>query len=256
MKRSIWIPLLIVAAILIIGTSQYPKLSIATGYGAKCMASGVFVAGREANSVKENDLDYSIVKYTTSNIDYLEKSVTTTIFGLAKQKAIYREGQGCCLVTEQQTLPQLKAASQQKTVAASSWRNPWPNGEGKSDSLFPELDTTKLQKAIDWAFDESGVKLKRTAAVVVVYKGKLIAEKYWRWRSASRRCGCRARAPCCRPWRTRASGARRCRPASRRASRCTRSRARSRPAWWRSTHATRATPRSHGPRWPSTSASR
>ena len=31
MKRSIWIPLLIVAAILIIGTSQYPKLSIATG---------------------------------------------------------------------------------------------------------------------------------------------------------------------------------------------------------------------------------
>lgn len=183
MKRSIWIPLLIVAAILIIGTSQYPKLSIATGYGAKCMASGVFVAGREANSVKENDLDYSIVKYTSSKIDYQEKSVTTTIFGLAKQKAIYREGLGCCLVTEQQSLPQLKAPSLQNNVATRLWRNPWPNGEGKSDSLFSDLDTTKLQKAVDWAFDESGVKLKRTAAVVVIYKGKLVAEQYWKEQS-------------------------------------------------------------------------
>src|SRR5665647_3308227 len=183
MKRSIWIPLLIVAAILIIGTSQYPKLSIATGYGAKCMASGVFVAGREANSVQENDLDYSIVKYTSSKIDYQEKSVTTTILGLAKQEAIYRDGLGWCLVTERQSLPQLKAPSQQKTVAARSWRNPWPNGEGKSDSLFSELDTTKLQKAVDLAFDESGVKLKRTAAVVVIYKGKLVAEQYWKEQS-------------------------------------------------------------------------
>ena len=90
MKKKIWIALLIVAAILIIGTSQYPKLYIATGYGAKCMASGIFVSGRLPENIKANDQDYSIVKYTTSKIDYAEKSVTTTLFGLASQKAIYR----------------------------------------------------------------------------------------------------------------------------------------------------------------------
>jgi hypothetical protein len=179
MKRSIWIPLLIVTALLIIGTSQYPKLSIATGYGAKCMASGVFVAGREANSVKENDLDYSIVKYTRSKIDYQEKSVTTTIFGLAKQKAVYREVLGCCLVAEQEPLPPLKTPSQTNTSTTRSWRSPWPEGDGKSDILFSELDTTKLQYAVDWAFDEPETKIKKTCSVVVIYKGKLVAEKYW-----------------------------------------------------------------------------
>ncbi len=140
------------------------------------------MAGREANSVKENDLDYSIVKYTSSKIDYQEKSVTTTIFGLAKQKAVYREALGCCLVAEQQPLPSLKTPSQPNT-STRSWRSPWPDGDGKSDSLFTELDSTKLKMAVDWAFDEPGMKLKKTAAVVVIYKGKMVAEEYWKEQS-------------------------------------------------------------------------
>jgi CubicO group peptidase (beta-lactamase class C family) len=180
MKKSIWIPLLVVGALLVIGTSQYPKLSIATGYGAKCMASGVFVASRAPENVKENDLNYSLVKYTTSSINYIDKSVTTSIFGMAKQKAVYREGFGCCLVGEPTPSELFSGSSPIKITTESSWKKPWPEGDAKSDTLFPEIDSASLQHSIDAAFDNPETCAKRTAAVIVVYKGKLIAEKYWK----------------------------------------------------------------------------
>ena len=183
MNKKIWIPLLFVTAILVIITSQYPKLYLATGYGAKCLASGIFVAGRDVDGVIENDLDYSFVKYTSSKINYKEKSVTTSLFGLAKQKAIYREGLGCCLVDDSGFTESRSAYSLQKKIADSSWKKNWPDGDSKSDTIFPEIDTTSLQCAVNKAFDDPGAKIKRTAAVVVIYKGKLISEKYWKEQS-------------------------------------------------------------------------
>lgn len=178
MKKRIWIPLLIIVSVAIVIASQYPKLFLATGYGAKCMASGIFVAGREAESVKENDLDYSLVKYTTNKIDYIEKSVTTTFFGMAKQKAIYREGYGCFLVDESNTGNSLITNPISKYVSDKSWNQPWPDGDLASDTVFPEIDAAALNKAINEAFDVPGVKAKRTAAIFIAYKGKLVAEKY------------------------------------------------------------------------------
>lgn len=180
MKRKIWIPLAIIAAILIIGASQYPKLYIATGYGAKCMASAIFVAGRDPELIKANDLDYSVVKYTSYKINYEEKSVTTTIFGLAKQKAVYREGFGCFLVDEYSSSESLPVHSLKKSSSGYDWKKTWPEGDAMSDTIFPEINTNALHHAVDAAFDETGLKEKRTAAVVVIYKGKLIAEKYWK----------------------------------------------------------------------------
>jgi hypothetical protein len=183
MKKRIWIPLAIVAILLVIATSQYPKLYVATGYGAKCMASGIFVAGRDPQMVKKNDLDYSIVKYTTSKINYEEKSVTTSLFGLASQKAIYREGFGCCLVSERSPNDIGKGYSQSKSGVTHVWKLPWPDGDALSDTIFPEIDYKQLGAFVESAFDQPGYNNKRTAAVVVAYKGKLISEHYWKEQS-------------------------------------------------------------------------
>jgi CubicO group peptidase (beta-lactamase class C family) len=183
MKRSIWITLLIIAAILVIGTSQYPKLYVATGYGAKCMASGIFVAGRTVENIQANELDYSIVKYTTSKIDYVEKSVTTSLFGLARQKALYREGLGCSLSFDQSSTTSFPTSSARSEIPGSTWKLPWPDGDRKSDILYPEIDTIRLNNAVEQAFDGPGLKIKRTAAVVVIYKGKLVNERYWKEQS-------------------------------------------------------------------------
>ena len=91
MKLKRIVPVTLILVIVAVVAWQYPRFYIATGYGAKCLASGVFVAHRNAGQVIAQDLDYSIVKYTHSKIDYKKKTVTTSFLGMAHQTAVYRE---------------------------------------------------------------------------------------------------------------------------------------------------------------------
>jgi len=183
MKKKILIPILSAVVLFVVAASQYPKLYVATGYGAKCMASGIFVAGRDARNIQENDLDYSLVKYTQSKINYEERSVTTSFYGFAAQKAIYREGYGCYLAGELTDTGSIPGHSLPATTTFQTWKYPWPDGDAGCDSIFPEIDRKQLQSALEFAFDAPGVKMKRTAAVAVAYKGKLIGEQYWKEQS-------------------------------------------------------------------------
>lgn len=180
MKKKYWILLSSSVVVIIIVASQYPKLYVATGYGAKCMATGIFVAGRDARNIQENDLDYSFVKYTKSKINYAQKSVTTSFYGLAAQKAEYREGLGCYLASESTPDEPLPGYSLPSVITEQLWKKNWPEGDAKYDSIFPDIDSKKLQAALNQAFDTPGMKEKRTAAIVVAYKGKLVAEQYWK----------------------------------------------------------------------------
>ncbi len=177
MKKRLAISIGIVIILSGVIISQYPKLYIATGYGAKCLASGVFLAGREPAEVIDQDLDFSIVKYTSSKIDYEKKTVSTSFWGYFTQTAIFREGLGCCLIND---IP-VDSLSNRKVLlpkanSAGLWKVPWPDGDKLKDTIFSEMDQSKLDSAISSAFDDE----KRTAAVVVVYKGELVGEKYWR----------------------------------------------------------------------------
>ncbi|GET24872.1 serine hydrolase [Prolixibacter sp. NT017] len=180
MKLKRIVPVVIVLALVALVAWQYPRFYIATGYGAKCLASGVFVAHRNADQVIAQDLDYSIVKYTHSKIDYKKKTVTTSFLGMAHQTAVYREGLGCTLVGD---MPESKVRAESHQQLAPQPADPfevaWPNGDQLKDTIFPEINYTKLKKAMDDAFDHGDEDLKRTAAVVVVYKNQLVGEEYW-----------------------------------------------------------------------------
>jgi hypothetical protein len=179
-KRSIIISITIIILITVV-VSQYPKLYIATGYGAKCLASGVFVAKRDPVDVVEQDLDYSIIKYTKSRIDYENKTVTTSFFGLAKQTAYYREDVGCSLFAPEKSEALKKISFEKPEVNQDAlWRKPWPVGDKIKDTIFHEINIEELSSAINNAFDRNGENSKKTAAVVVVYKGEIIGEKYWK----------------------------------------------------------------------------
>ena len=180
-RRKIIIPIVVIATLIIIAVSQYPKLYIATGYGAKSMATAVFVAGRDPQLVKLTDLNYSIVKYTQSLVDYENKSVTTSFWGLAKQTAVFRMGFGCCLVGDLSADSlQVSAFTPPLKRLDGAFRIAWPVGDGIKDTVYAEIDTLKMKSAIDWAFDLPTEYVKSTAAVIVVYKGELIAERYAR----------------------------------------------------------------------------
>ena len=54
---------------------------------------------------------------------------------------------------------------------------PYGNNEPK-DTVFANIDYAKLNAAVANAFDEKGKINKRTRSVIVIYKDKIIAEKY------------------------------------------------------------------------------
>jgi hypothetical protein len=64
------------------------------------MCSSVFLAEKEPERVYAEDLSFFPINLAKCNIDYEEQSVTSTVLGLARRKAVFREGLGAVLVLD------------------------------------------------------------------------------------------------------------------------------------------------------------
>jgi len=153
-----------------------------TGYKAKLLASAIFVSGRPEKDVLGSDLALRPLEMITARVDHAAGSVTTRLFGLAPSKVFCRPGLGCTLVRdldEEGTRTQLVYAWPPARDAAS---RPWPAGDGPSQAKLPaEVDGKQLAAVLDDAFSEptqAGAGLRGTRAVVVVYRGRIIGERY------------------------------------------------------------------------------
>ena len=74
--------LLLVLALVYVVYANYPRLDIITGFSAKSVCSCTFEAGRDLKSIEEGDNDIDMVNYAKNKINFEEKSVTSTFFGL------------------------------------------------------------------------------------------------------------------------------------------------------------------------------
>ncbi len=154
-----------------------PIVPIITGYSAKNLASGVFVAGRSQESLENNDLNFSFIKYNKNKIDYEKKEVKSS-FLWHSSKAVYIDGFGCTLVNDFDkkeifSRPYKKV----KIYPENPDTIPWPAGDLVSDSIPQGVNTEKLKSAVDKAFKDT-VNHKGTYAVMVVYKGQPVIERY------------------------------------------------------------------------------
>lgn len=144
---------------------------IANGFCAKLMCSQVFLSGREPDDVLAEDLEDLSMCHIT--IDREHKRVSSSLLGLTTT-AVYRPGLGSTLVLGAQSAESLQAQTSPKQVKEPVSKA-WPFGEG----VPPEIDAAKLKAAIDKAFEEPFENSpRRTRAVVVLYKGRLVAERY------------------------------------------------------------------------------
>lgn len=157
---------------------------VGAAYKAKVLCSGVFVSCRDPASLLKEDLladDLSRLRYFDAEIDYERQSVTASLFGLIKRQAIFRPELGCTLVIGS-SAERLRAQSlpARPALSTSCRDQPWPAGElAPPGSLPPQIDAAKLDAALEAAFAEPDPnRLRRTRAVVVVYKSRLIAERY------------------------------------------------------------------------------
>ena len=72
----------------------WPRLPIITAFAVKGMCSCVFIANRDPESIASQDLSFFPISLATTKTNYDDKSVTATLLGLVKRKAVYREGLG------------------------------------------------------------------------------------------------------------------------------------------------------------------
>lgn len=157
--------------------ANYPKLNIITGFAAKNVCSCTFEAGRDLNSIETGDNDFGPVFYAENMIDTNDLSVESTVFGLKKRKAVYEEGVGCILLPPDTKRDKIDIPKPNRSLSKSL--EPYPYGRGEHiDTAFSDVNYGDLQLAVEQAFDTDREKSRRTRAVVVLYKGRLITEKY------------------------------------------------------------------------------
>ncbi len=163
------------------GYTLWRVLSIGTAYQAKQFCSGVFVSGRTPESIFNQDilaeieglsvLEQSIVKSIQVSIDRPQQSVTASIFGLVKHFAIFRSGLGCTLVIDTSTT-ELRSQVKSMRLAPQKLDEQWLLGKTYQEP--PKVNQKQLKVALDWVFQPQ----QHTRAVVVVYKGQIVGERY------------------------------------------------------------------------------
>ncbi|WP_442265135.1 serine hydrolase domain-containing protein [Tenacibaculum sp. ZS6-P6] len=164
--------LLLIAILLVAVFYNYPKLNIIAGYSAKNTASSVFLANRNLKFTDSTDTNFSPINLAFNRINKNKKEAYASAFGLLKRKAIYREGLGSVLVVDGVGFEK-KPLVPKRTIPDD--KTPFPYGNlDPVDSLFAEINYNKLNKAVSDMFNDT----YKTRAFLVVYKDKIIAEKY------------------------------------------------------------------------------
>ncbi len=171
--------ILIVIVLALAGGVFYLNLlmPIITGYAAKNLASAVFVSGRTQESVENENLNFSFIKFTKNTIDY-DKKVVVSRFLWSKSTALFTEDYGCSLIkdidaeTYKSKLPKIdRSLSYDPDTVA------WPMGNVMPDSIPLGVDMEKITKLSDMVFSDTG-RMNGTFALMVVYKGVPIVERY------------------------------------------------------------------------------
>ena len=156
--------------------------SVGAGYKAKVLASGVFVSRRDPDEIVREDFAHiPQMKWLSHKIDRDEGAVEVSFLGLIRRKAIYREGLGCTIVRRDL---EAQVRAQRYDLVEPEPRDPddvpWPTGDRRAeDAEVVGLDRDAVACVVEGAFAEPDPNCpRRTKAVVVVYDGRIVAERY------------------------------------------------------------------------------
>ena len=186
-KRTIFaLCVILVTAVIAGGWYLSNTLPMGTGHVAKTICSNVFISKRNPETVFREDIApvHFLFAITKFDVNKTEKSVASTSYGFFETKAIFREGCGCTVLkgTAEEELrrqtfmnvPPEPSNEERKTDLL------WPTGDRVPRVPLPDgVDGHKLNQALAAAFSEPAPdNPRKTRAVIVVYDGKLVAERY------------------------------------------------------------------------------
>ncbi len=147
---------------------------------AKVLCSAVFITGLDARDAAEN-VGYFVSRpderqlVTDTVIDYTDQAVHLTLNTGVTRTAEFYGSQGC--VTHPPGADSIRFTPVAvETALPDAMSQPWPMVDVLSNEPLPaELDADKVAAAVNAAFDPPE---SMTAAFVVVYKGRIVGERY------------------------------------------------------------------------------
>ena len=156
-----------------------PLVHHAAGF-AKIMCSAVFITGLDPDFAAEN-VGYFTAPYEMRAklgkpvVDREHKQVHVSVPGEVTRTAVYLGDQGCVTLPAGKESVSFKPVKLKSSLPDAS-KQAWPMGDVlPGERPPPELDMAKVKEAVDAAFDPPEGK---TAALVVTWKGRLLAERY------------------------------------------------------------------------------
>jgi CubicO group peptidase (beta-lactamase class C family) len=190
LRRKAWLWLaaaIAVAGAAVAGPRLYRTALVGSGFTADMLCSAVFVSHRDEPAVLDEDLKgpgYELLQFFHATIERDRKRVTASFHGIVPQTAIFRDGLGCT---------RIDGKSEKELRAEAADLFPLPQPAPDSEALWPEgervdldasaqdqdIDRPQLKAALDAAFAEPDpAHPRRTRALVVVHRGRIVAERY------------------------------------------------------------------------------
>lgn len=159
-----------------LGFTTYPKLDLISGFSAKSIASGHFIDHRSQDMIEKGDNDIDMIDLANNTIEDAGQFAVASVYGLKERKAIYRKGLGATLINDDFDISKPYLVPK-RSLPNNTIPFPYGNKEPK-DTVFTNIDYAKLNAVVANAFDTKGALNKRTRSLLVIYKDKIIAEKY------------------------------------------------------------------------------
>lgn len=141
---------------------------VAAGYKAKIACSELFLARRDALALLEREFDgiSPAVDRVRLRIDSENRSVSGSLFGLGRARAVFRDGYGCTLARGAPAPAAPLAAVADRPLAEAFQGTP---------AARADVDYAAIDRALDAAFADQAAQ---TRALLVVRDGAVVAERY------------------------------------------------------------------------------
>jgi CubicO group peptidase (beta-lactamase class C family) len=162
---------------------QSYSLESRAAIGAHHLCSGLWVVGqvynRSAEQILREDIapfkDFSWDASFTYRVDPHAHTVTVSGPGFPARRAQFNGDQGCTILPRADTGVHFTPAAVARHVPGPEV-TAWPTGDKDATSPMPAgVDRRAIDAALDWAMAE---RQHNTRAIVVVYGGKIIGERY------------------------------------------------------------------------------
>jgi CubicO group peptidase (beta-lactamase class C family) len=151
--------------------------------GAHHLCSGLWVVGtvykRTADEVLAQDIapfkNFSWDERFTYHVDAEHRAVTVSGPGSAPRTARYNGDQGCAILPRGEDQIHFKPIRVQRNLPDAATQ-PWPTGDQGATAPVPDgVQGAAVDAALDWGMAQ---REHNTRAIVAVYRGKIIGERY------------------------------------------------------------------------------